>query len=151
MLDADIIEPCEPRQVKCVLPMTLAQKMHEGVRLMLEELQHHVNNECINNGLEPRFALPPRPTAQTADNDPKDKAEDPKWQICQNFSQINKLTQVMPMPQGDIRSKQQQLSGHCWVSTFDFAAGFYAVLVNLAPLAVVLCLISWNNALYSFP
>ena len=131
MLDADVIEPCEPGQVKCVSPTTLAQKMHEGVGLTLEELQHRVNDKCINNGLEPHFALPPRPTAQTTDDDPKDKAEDPKWRICQNFSQINKVTQVAPMPQGDIRSKQQRLSGHRWVSMFDFAAGFYAVLVNL--------------------
>ena len=34
------------------------------------------------------------------------------------------------MPQGDIRAKQQQLSGHRWVSGFDFAAGFYAVSVD---------------------
>jgi hypothetical protein len=34
------------------------------------------------------------------------------------------------MPQGDIRAKQQCLSGHRWVSGFDFAAGFYAVLVD---------------------
>ena len=35
------------------------------------------------------------------------------------------------MPQGDIQAKQQQLSGHQWVSTFDFPAGFYAVIVEL--------------------
>ena len=34
------------------------------------------------------------------------------------------------MPQGDIRLKQQQLSGHCYISIFDFASGFYAVEVN---------------------
>ena len=34
------------------------------------------------------------------------------------------------MPQGDICGKQHQLSGHQWVSMFDFAAGFYAVLVD---------------------
>jgi Reverse transcriptase (RNA-dependent DNA polymerase) len=33
------------------------------------------------------------------------------------------------MPQGDIRAKQQRLSGHRWVTGFDFAAGFYAVTV----------------------
>jgi hypothetical protein len=33
------------------------------------------------------------------------------------------------MPQGDIRTKQQQLSGHCWVHGFDFASGFYAVTI----------------------
>ena len=34
------------------------------------------------------------------------------------------------MPQGDIQAKQQRLSGHRWVSGFDFAAGFYAVTVD---------------------
>ena len=34
------------------------------------------------------------------------------------------------MPQGDIRAKQQRLSGHRWVSGFDFASGFYAVSVD---------------------
>ena len=33
------------------------------------------------------------------------------------------------MPQGDIRAKQQRLSGHRWVSGFDFASGFYALSV----------------------
>ena len=47
-----------------------------------------------------------------------------------NFSQINKITKVAPVPQGDIRAKQQHLSSHRWVSGSDFAAGFYAVLVD---------------------
>jgi transposase InsO family protein len=128
MLDADVIEPCEPGQVKCVSPTTLAQKTHEGTGLTLDELQHRVNDECVRSGLEPHFALPPRP--EPVVDDRGDKKDEPKWRICQNFSQINKVTQVAPMPQGDIRSKQQRLSGHRWVSTFDFAAGFYAVLVD---------------------
>jgi transposase InsO family protein len=128
MLDADIIEPCEPGQVKCVSPTTLAQKTHQGTGLTLDELQHRVNDECVRNGMEPHFPLPPRPEMTTSDTE--DKNSDPKWRICQNFSQINKVTQVAPMPQGDIRAKQQRLSGHRWVSTFDFAAGFYAVLVD---------------------
>ena len=129
-MDADIIEPCEPRQVKCVSPMTLAQKTHEGTGLTLEELQHCVNDECVRNGMEHHFPLPPRPAPQETDESTGTKKEDPKWRICQNFSQINKVTQVVPMLQGDIRSKQQRLSGHRWVSMFDFAAGFYAVLVD---------------------
>ena len=36
------------------------------------------------------------------------------------------MTKVPPMPQGDIRRKQQNLSGHRWVTIFDFANGFYA-------------------------
>jgi Reverse transcriptase (RNA-dependent DNA polymerase) len=65
----------------------------------------------------------PTPTDETT--------EEPKWRICQNFAQINRITKVAPMPQGDIRTKQQRLSGHRWVSGFDFAARFYTVLVDL--------------------
>ena len=32
---------------------------------------------------------------------------------------------IPPMPQGDIHLKQQNLSGHRWVTVFDFANGFY--------------------------
>ena len=128
MLDADIIEPCEPGQVKCISPMMLAQQTHKGAGLTLDKLQHRVNEECVHNGLEPHFTLLPRPEPVAEDMD--DKNDEPKWRICQNFSQINKVTQVAPMPQGDIQGKQQWLSGHRWVSTFEFAAGFYAVLMD---------------------
>jgi len=30
------------------------------------------------------------------------------------------------MPQGNIHGMQQNLSGKCWISKFDFASGFYA-------------------------
>ena len=126
MLEADIIEPCAPEDVKCVSPTTLAQKTHQGKGLALEELQHRVNDECIANGMEQKFDLPPRTSATP---DERERHEEPKWRICQNFSQINKVTQVAPMPQGDIRAKQQRLSGHRWVSGFDFASGFYALSV----------------------
>jgi hypothetical protein len=33
------------------------------------------------------------------------------------------------MPQGDIRDKQRRLSGHRYVSIFDFASGFFALVV----------------------
>ncbi len=52
-----------------------------------------------------------------------------KWRICQNYGALNKVTEIAPMPQGDIRAKQQLLSGHRWISVFDFASGFYAVSV----------------------
>ena len=125
MLGAGVIEACKPEDVKCVSATTLAQKTHQGKGHALEELQHRVNDECIAHGMEPRFDLPPRTTPT-----PEDTQEETKWRICQNFAQINRITKVAPMPQGDIRAKQQRLSGHQWVSGFDFAAGFYAVLVD---------------------
>ena len=127
MLKADIIEQCTPEQVKCASPTTLAQKTHTGTGLTLEELQHRVNDECIAHGFQPAFSLPPR-TSPTP-NDDLNKS-DTKWRICQNFAQINKVTKVAPMPQGDIRAKQQRLSGHRWVSGIDFASGFYAIEVD---------------------
>ncbi len=39
------------------------------------------------------------------------------------------MTEIAPMPQGDMRVKQQAVSGHRWLSLFDFASGFYAVEV----------------------
>ena len=127
MLEAGVIEACTPEEVKCISATTLAQKAHEGKGLDLEELQHRVNDECIANGMETKFDLPPRTTPTPDDSTPKE----PKWRICQNFAQINKITKTAPMPQGDIRAKQQHLSGHRWVSGFDFAAGFYAVIVDI--------------------
>ncbi|KAG6912519.1 hypothetical protein DXG01_014037, partial [Tephrocybe rancida] len=44
MIAAGIIEQCDPSQVKCVSPTTLAQKAHQGKGLALEELQHRVND-----------------------------------------------------------------------------------------------------------
>ena len=129
MLKADVIEQYSPDQVKCASPTTLAQKTHTRAGLMLKELQHRVNDECVAHSFEPCFNLPLR-TAPTP-NDKLNK-EEQKWQICQNFVQINKVTKIAPMPQGDIRAKQQRLSGHRWVSGFDFAAGFYAVEIGRA-------------------
>ena len=111
---------------KCVSVTTLTQKAHQGKGLSLEELQHRVNNECVIHRIEPKFGLSPR-TAPTPNNS---MPEDPKWRICQNFTQVNKVTKVTPTLQGNIRAKQQQLSGHRWVSGFDFVAGFYTMPVH---------------------
>jgi hypothetical protein len=50
--------------------------------------------------------------------------------MCQDFNGINKVTEVTPVPQGDIRAKQLRLSGHRYVHVFDFAAGFYGISVH---------------------
>jgi hypothetical protein len=94
MLEAGVIEACNPEDVKCVSATTLAQKAHQGIGLALGELQHRVNDECIAHGMETKFDLPPR-TEPTPEDRP---VEDPKWRICQNFSQINKITKIAPMP-----------------------------------------------------
>ncbi|TFY73138.1 hypothetical protein EWM64_g10874, partial [Hericium alpestre] len=113
MLRAGVIEQVHPSQVKAVSPTTLAQKAHEGGGLSLDELQQRINDECAAAGIPPLFDAPPR------------------WHVCQNFNEVNKVTTVTPMPQGDIRAKQQRLSGHKYLSVFDFFAGFHAVEIDI--------------------
>jgi len=126
MLEADIIEPIPYQDVKCCGATTLAKKAHEGGGLTLEELQHRVNDQCIAAGFPSAFEnLPPR-NIVPGDTSTTPLKEQNKWRVCQDFAELNKVTQVPPMPQGDIRAKQQRLSGHRWVNVFDFASGFYA-------------------------
>ena len=127
MLEAGIIIPIAADKVKCVSPTTLAQKTHQGGGLTLDELKHRVNDQCIAAGILGEFNLPPRPAMENSHEVP---AGPPKWRICQNYSELNKVTTVPPMLQGDIRLKQQKLCGQRWRSMFDFAAGFYAVEID---------------------
>ena len=50
--------------------------------------------------------------------------------MCQDFGEITKVTEIAPVPQGDIRVKQLRLSGHCYIHIFDFAAGFYGIEIH---------------------
>ena len=50
--------------------------------------------------------------------------------MCQDFGGINKVTEIAPVPQGNIRAKQLRLSGHRYIHVFDFAAGFYGIAVH---------------------
>lgn len=85
MLEGGIIEACKPEDVKCISATTLAQKAHQGKGLALEELQHRVNDQCTAHEFDSEFDLRPRPAPIPEEN----PIEDPKWRICQNFSQIS--------------------------------------------------------------
>ena len=58
----------------------------------------------------------------------QDKAK--KWRMCQDFREINKVTEITPAPQGDIQAKQLRLLGHRYMHVFDFAAGFYGIEIH---------------------
>ncbi|GAV99845.1 Retrovirus-related Pol polyprotein from transposon opus Includes: ame: Full=Protease [Lentinula edodes] len=126
LLEAGVIKRCNLEDVKCVSPLTLAQKAHEGAGLMVEELMHKLNDECVAAGLPTSFDLPTRPVKPPSPTERPELTRPAKWRICQNFMVVNKLTEIAPMPQGNIRSKQQSLSGHNYICLFDFASGFYA-------------------------
>jgi hypothetical protein len=124
MLEAGIIEPIHHTNVKCCGATTLAKKAHEGDGLDIEELQHRLNEQCTETGRSIPFKDLPNRKMEQGSTLMEDKQA--KWRVCQDFAELNRVTKVPPMPQGDIRTKQQRLSGHRWINTFDFAAGFYA-------------------------
>ena len=98
--------------------------MHEGDGLTLSTLQHCVNDQCIAAGFPTAFQdLPP---IEEPEQNANPLPTQTKWRVCQDFAELNQVTKVPPMPQGDIRRKQQNLSGHRWITVFDFANGFYA-------------------------
>ena len=124
MLAADIIRPIAHHDVKCCAATTLAKKTHEGEGLTLDTLKHRINDECVTAGYPSAFEhLPPKEETYL---DAKTPSVQNKWRVCQDFAELNQVTKVPPMPQGDIRLKQQNLSGHRWITVFDFANGFYA-------------------------
>ena len=124
MLTAGIIRPINHQDVKCCGATTLAKKAHEGGGLTLNTLKHRVNDQCVAAGFPPAFQE--LPMLEETDQDTNAPALQNKWRVCQDFTELNLVTKVPPMPQGDIRLKQQNLSGHRWITVFDFANGFYA-------------------------
>ena len=124
MLAAGIIRPINHQDVKCCGATTLAKKAHEGDGLSLDILKYKGNSECVTAGFPTAFKNLPQVKSNNQDVDPP--VPQNKWRVCQDFSELNRVTKVLPMPQGDIRRKQQNLSGHRWITVFDFANGFYA-------------------------
>jgi len=127
MLKGGIIRPMHPGEVKCVAPSVLAQKIHGNTGLSSDELKHKVNDECVKHGLPSAFDLPPCPPPTENTSVP---ISPKKWRLCQDFREINKVTPIAPVPQGDIRAKQLRLSGHRYIHVFDFAAGFYRIAIH---------------------
>src|ERR1700692_4747525 len=105
------------------LPVTLAAKAHTTGGMTIDELCQHLNQECEQVGVDQPF-VGPQPTLPVG-RDVIDSNHPPqKFQVCTNYKKLNEVTQVLPMPQGDIRTKQQAVSGHRWISLLDFATGF---------------------------
>ena len=128
MLEAGIVRPIHPSEVQFVAQTVLVKKTHEGQGLSIEELKYKVNEQCIKNNLPGEFNIPPQPESDT--HHPSKHDTPIKWRMCQDFNGINKVTEVAPVPQGDIRAKQLRLLGHRYVHIFGFAAGFYGISVH---------------------
>ena len=97
MLATGIVAPIHPQDVRNVAPTVLAQKVHEGNGLTIDELKHRVNDKCIHNSMPNKFDMPPIPEPWEAS---VDATTSQTWRICQDFNNLNKVTQIAPMPQG---------------------------------------------------
>jgi hypothetical protein len=128
MLEAGIVHPIHPSEVRFIVQTVLVKKTHEGQGLSIKELKYKVSEQCIKNNLPGKFDIPPQPESDT--HNPSKHDTPIKWRICQDFNGINKVTEVAPVLQGDIGAKQLRLSGHQYVHVFDFAAGFYGISVH---------------------
>ena len=95
MLKGGIIRPMHPGEVCCVAPSVLAHKVHGNTGLSLDELKHKVNDECVKHNLPTAFNLPPHPPP--ADDMPI-TMQPKKWDLCQDFGEINKVTNMAPVP-----------------------------------------------------
>ena len=107
MHSADLIELADIPQIKHVVPTVLTQKMHEASGSMsLEDLCRELNKQCEHAKLAQPFdeEVGAAMTQQRAKKPPNEPL---KWRVTQNFAELNKITQILPMFQGDIRAKQQ--------------------------------------------
>jgi len=128
MLEADLVEYADIPRIKHVAPTVLTQKTHDANGGMtLADLQQELNNQCEGANMDYPLIGQPSAMKQQRPITVQVPKEPPKWRVTQNFAELNKATQIPPMFQGDIRAKQQRLSGHRYVSVFDFASGFYAI------------------------
>lgn len=89
MLEAGVIEQVDPSDVKCVSPTTLAQKVHQGRGLSLNQLQHQLNDECVRAGLPPAFNLPPR-SSEPVDRVPSTHAAPAHWSRLPSASRMSR-------------------------------------------------------------
>ena len=57
MLEAGIIHPIHPSEVRFVAQTVLAQKTHEGQGLSIKTLKHKVNEQYLKHGLPGEFNI----------------------------------------------------------------------------------------------
>ena len=129
MIDTGICTPIKAKDVKCVSPITLSAKSHSTVGMTMDELCEKVNHKWEHIRLRPPFIGPPRPP-HISETDTHNALTSHMWQVCMDYRNLNKVTKVLPMPQGNIHTKQQALLGHRWVLIFDFATGFYTMEID---------------------
>ena len=84
MIEAGICAPIAAKDVKCISPITLAEKTHTEKGMTMDELHQKVNTEC--EGIDvatPFIALPDMLLPSTPD--PGGVIQPQKWRVCTNY------------------------------------------------------------------
>ncbi|RDB30753.1 hypothetical protein Hypma_006000 [Hypsizygus marmoreus] len=132
MENSHIIQKVPGTFIKNLSSTNLAPKEAGKTGLTHTEILRSINTECIRHGLPPFWeeAIEPGETNEALLEAVEGEAPHQtktKWRVCHAFNALNKATQVLPFPAGDLKAKQEYAVGHRWASVIDFAAGYYAV------------------------
>ena len=118
METAGIIQAVPADAIKCLNSTHLAPKDNgKNLGMTRAALLHQCNQQCQANRL-PDFweQIKGEEDADNADQELETKDEGPKpllkkWWVCQAFHAVNVATQVPAFPSGDLKMKQQAVSG----------------------------------------
>jgi len=92
LLLVGVIHPIAAVDVKCCSSVTITKKAHSGGGLTMNELIHHLEDQCIAAGRKPADNLPPWEELSTPPT--KSKTTELKFRFCMNYRELNKSTLV---------------------------------------------------------
>ena len=98
MVEAGVCVPIAAKDVKCVSPITLAEKAHAEKGMTMDELRQKINMECDKIGVPSPF-IPPLNAQPLVVPDHEGVIQPEKWRVCTNYWELNKIMKVLPMPQ----------------------------------------------------
>ncbi|KAG6913829.1 hypothetical protein DXG01_004054 [Tephrocybe rancida] len=133
MEKSHIVQKVPSSFIKALSSTNLAPKEAGKTGLTRVEILCNVNTECVCNGLPPFWEQmegagdPSEAMIDAVEGEEAPTAKKTKWRVCHEFNALNKATQVLPFPAGDLKAKQEFAAGHRWASVIDLAAGYYAV------------------------
>ena len=105
MINVGMCIPIAAKDVQCMSPITLAEKVHIEKGMTMDELHQKINMECESIGVPSPFIAPPYVQPLNVP-DPNSIIQPQKWGVCTNYQELNKVTKVVLLPQGNICTKQ---------------------------------------------
>ncbi|KIJ52708.1 hypothetical protein M422DRAFT_43085 [Sphaerobolus stellatus SS14] len=135
---AEIIQRVLANFIKCLSSTNLAPKEHRKTGMTKVEVLRKCNEQCKSYGLELFWEEVTEAESDREGGEKRVEAMEEvggkpkvtKWRVCHAFIALNKATEVLPFPVGDLHTKQLQVAGKHWASVIDFASGYYALAMD---------------------